>query len=147
MLARILVIVAVMTFVASAMAVDPALARPGNGNGNGNGQAHGPDNGNGNGNGNHAEVTLNESSPHFADQVTFSIETSATEPWVKVRCYQAGEFVYFQSHGMFEGYASEPVYTLGPTPLWMGGGANCTADLYASVDGKILRSTEFGVLP
>lgn len=119
-----------------------AFAAPG-GNGKGNGHGHLATGGNGN----KTTVTLDQADPQFGDLVTFTIATSAEEPWLKVQCYQEEERVYFQAHGIFEDYGSEPVFTLGPTPLWMSGGASCTADLHESIDGRVRASTEFSVLP
>lgn len=134
----------ILAMVALALFGATAFAAPG---GKGKGNGHGRLTAGGNGNGNHATITLDQADLHFGDQVTFTVSTSAERPWVKVQCYQAGERVYFQAHGMFEEYGFDPVFTLGPTPMWMSGGADCVADLFKSSDGRVLASTEFDVLP
>ena len=65
--------------------------------------------------------------PHFGRQVTFNISTSATKPQVNAQCYQNGARVYTESHGFFEGAWFGQTFTLGPTPSWSGGDADCTA--------------------
>lgn len=66
---------------------------------------------------------------HFGQHVTFNVWTDATAyPWVEVRCFQNGDRVYRQANGIFPTSLNE-VFTLGPTPSWSGGDANCTAAL------------------
>jgi hypothetical protein len=66
---------------------------------------------------------------HFGQKVTFNVSTSATtQPWVTVKCYQSGTLVGQQSNGIFATSLST-TFTLGPTQLWSGGAANCTATL------------------
>jgi hypothetical protein len=87
-------------------------------------------------------------SPHFGDQVTFAVATSATgQPWVNARCYQNGELVYSQFHGFYAEYYTHPVFTLGPTQKWSGGAADCVADLLKphNSDFQKLASTSFHV--
>jgi hypothetical protein len=67
--------------------------------------------------------------PHFTGQVTFDVVTTEAKPWVNVSCYQNGNWVSGQWHGFWEGYQFGRVFTLGPTPSWTGGGADCTARL------------------
>jgi len=88
---------------------------------------------------------------HFGQHVTFNVHTTATDyPWVTVQCSQNGELVYQQSLAMFIG---DKTFTLGPTPAWQGGGADCTGTLENwdsySIRGKItpLASTPFTVAP
>jgi hypothetical protein len=84
----------------------------------------------------------------FGSQVTFDVSTNATSyPWVEVTCYQGKSLVYGATHGFFSSYFTAPVYTLGPTQLWSGGAASCTATLF-SFDGakrKNLATTTFSV--
>jgi len=77
--------------------------------------------------------------PRVGSQVTFTLQTSAQEPWVSVACYQNGVAVYGQYWGFWGGYspsaitqtmAAGGVFTLGPTALWSGGEASCVATLY-----------------
>jgi hypothetical protein len=66
---------------------------------------------------------------HFGKEVTFNVSTtSTTQPWVTVNCYQNGTLVFQQSNGIFP-TSLDKDFTLGPTPLWSGGAANCTAAL------------------
>jgi hypothetical protein len=66
--------------------------------------------------------------------------------WAYARCYQGGTLVY----AMYaKGNASnEATFTLGWTPLWTGGAANCTAD-EGSWDKnghwRVIASTTFNV--
>ena len=67
---------------------------------------------------------------HFGAQVTFSVSTTATTgPWVNLRCYQNGALVYSQWHGFYPSYIWGQVFTLGPTPSWPSGAADCNARL------------------
>jgi hypothetical protein len=66
---------------------------------------------------------------HFGQRVTFDVWASSTYyPWVTVKCYQGGGLVYQVSNGIF-GSSLNEVFTLGPTPSWQGGAADCTAYL------------------
>jgi hypothetical protein len=66
---------------------------------------------------------------HFGQKVTFTVWTNATDyPWVTVKCLQNGGLVYKQSNGIFPTSLNK-IFTLGPTPSWTGGGADCTAYL------------------
>jgi hypothetical protein len=86
--------------------------------------------------------------PHFGGQVTFKVSTTASQPWVNLSCYQNGAWVSGQWQGFFPGYAWGQNFTLGPTPSWSGGAADCTARLvkFAS-NGKetTLATTGFHV--
>jgi len=67
--------------------------------------------------------------PHFGQQVTFAVSTTATSyPWVTVTCNQGGSVVYKASRGIFPTSLSQ-YFTLGPTPSWSGGDADCAASL------------------
>jgi hypothetical protein len=85
----------------------------------------------------------------FGSQVTFDVSTTATSyPWVETLCYQGRTLVYGATHGFFSSYFTAPVYTLGPTQLWSGGAATCTATLFSTTDGskrKVLATTSFNV--
>lgn len=63
----------------------------------------------------------------LGDQVTFEISTNAPRPQVNAECYQGGERVYSEWHGFFDGAAGDRVFTLGPTPSWESGPADCKA--------------------
>ena len=67
--------------------------------------------------------------PSFTDTVTFAVQTSATtHPYVTLRCNQNGTLIYQQSNGIFATSLGEN-FTLGPTSVWTGGAADCTATL------------------
>jgi hypothetical protein len=76
-----------------------------------------------------ASATAASTTPKYGDQVTFSVTTTASFPWVDTKCSQGGEVVYEQWAGFFDSYAGSKIFTLGPTQLWTGGAANCTATL------------------
>jgi hypothetical protein len=81
----------------------------------------------------------------LGDRVTFTVSTTATEyPWVTVKCSQNGTPVYQQSNGIFPTSLGVN-FTLGPTPLWQSGGADCTATLHVS-SGPVLGSLSFQAL-
>jgi hypothetical protein len=68
--------------------------------------------------------------PSYGDQITFDVSTTATDrPFVNVRCYQDGAWVYDGWHGFFESYGPEPNFTLSAPGYWEGGAADCTARL------------------
>lgn len=74
-----------------------------------------------------AAAEADASSPNFGDQVTFEISTSATRPQVNTECFQNGERVYSEWHGFFDGALGGRTFTLGPTPSWLSGAADCQA--------------------
>lgn len=91
--------------------------------------------------------------PNFGDKVTFQVSTSATSyPYVTLKCYVSGSLVYSASKGIFTASLGQD-FTLGPTPNWQAGGADCTATLQNwdsySKNGKItnLTSINFTVSP
>ena len=91
--------------------------------------------------------------PHFGQDVTFNVSTTATtQPWVTLKCYVGGTLVEKDSNGMFTG-SLDQIFTLGGTPLWQSGGADCTATLENwdnySKHGSIttLASMSFQVYP
>ena len=51
---------------------------------------------------------------------------SASNQRVKAECFQDGVLVYRQYSAVSNG---EAALTLGPTPMWQGGSAECTAEL------------------
>ncbi len=76
-----------------------------------------------------ASAAIGSTTPKYADQVTFSVTTTAGFPWVDTTCSQGGQVVYEQWAGFFDSYAGSKMFTLGPTQLWTGGAASCTATL------------------
>jgi hypothetical protein len=89
-------------------------------------------------------------SASFGDQVTFTVSTSVSTTWVNAKCFQAGALVYSETHGFYPSYPWGQTYTLGPTSLWQGGGADCSAELY-TLDRRqrqvTLATTTFSVVP
>ena len=66
---------------------------------------------------------------HYGQQVTFDVYTSATAyPWVLLECTQNGSLVYRHQNGIFQTSLMQ-VFTLGLTPAWTGGAADCKAYL------------------
>ena len=97
---------------------------------------------------------------HFGKTATFTLTTTASQPWVSVACYQNGSPVYGQYWGFWSGYspsaitstmANNGVFTFGPTALWSSGGATCNAQLYTVDSGNykqnVLATTSFAVAP
>jgi hypothetical protein len=67
--------------------------------------------------------------PTWGSRITFDVSTTQTDrPFVNVRCYQAGQFVYDGWHGFFASYRLDPTFTLAST-YWTSGPADCTARL------------------
>jgi hypothetical protein len=89
--------------------------------------------------------------PNFGDQVTFNVSTTATnKPYVNLNCYQDGKWV----EGDWGRFYDDPIYpwsrnfNLGPTQLWQGGAADCTARLVmfsSRGNEKTLATTSFHV--
>jgi hypothetical protein len=73
-------------------------------------------------------LTAPGTAPRFGQQVTFTLSTAGTAfPWVELRCYLGPVLVYDNWVGYFASYQFPQVFTLGPTQLWTGGAANCSA--------------------
>ena len=84
-----------------------------------------------------AGSTVAAGDPTFGEQVTFAVSTSRTAyPWVQNRCWQNGSLVYEEWHGLWTGYYRDSVFTLGPTPSWRGGSADC--------EGRLVRQSSGG---
>lgn len=67
--------------------------------------------------------------PHFGQNVTFNVSTTATtRPWVTLKCYVGGTLVDKDSNGIFAG-SLDQIFTLGGTQLWQSGAGDCTATL------------------
>jgi len=98
-----------------------------------------------------ATIAIDDWNPHvpFGEHATFTVDApKADQPWVNARCYQGGEMVYGQWHGMFDGYRFGNVFTMGPTPSWSGGDAECVAEVGYFRKGNFhsLASTAFSVV-
>ncbi len=87
--------------------------------------------GNGNGKG-RLTISIAESNPYqFGETITFAVD--GKEPrkgnlWVVNQCFQGGELVYSESQRVEDGLAGP--FTLGPTPSWSGGAADCEAQVW-----------------
>ena len=95
-----------------------------------------------------ASTTAPSTGPRYGDQVTFAVNTSTAFPWVDTACSQNGRVVYEQWAGFFDTYTGSKMFTLGPTQLWTGGAATCTATLVSyDKNGRAskLASTSFSV--
>lgn len=118
--------IALAALVGALVLVPTALAGKGGGKPGGGGGGTGTSGG-----GTIALVLLNSTDglPHYGQKVTFAVSTTATtQPWVVAKCYQNGTLVYQQANGIFSTSLGQ-IFTLGPTPAWSGGAADCTAYL------------------
>ena len=62
----------------------------------------------------------------FAGTTTATLNPGGSDAWAYARCYQDGTLVYAQYvRSTSSGTAT---FTLGPTPMWDSGAANCTAE-------------------
>jgi hypothetical protein len=85
--------------------------------------------------------------PHWGQQVTFNISTTATtQPNVSLNCYQNGVLVYGAVAGFYPSYPWPwtQIFTLS-SPSWTSGGANCTATLYYFSGTKTITLTTMSV--
>jgi hypothetical protein len=149
-------ILLVLSLAVLALALVPAAglaAKGGTAGKPGGGGGGGKPGGGGGGTGTVSVVLLNSTDgvPHYGQQVTFAVSTTATSyPYVTLKCYQGGSLVYQASKGIFPTSLGQN-FTLGPTPNWQGGDADCTATLENwdsySKNGSItaLASTSFHV--
>lgn len=69
--------------------------------------------------------TTNATVVSATDPTQLALATSGTEYWVRGQCSQDGRVVYEQFVKTSGGVAT---LQLGPTALWTGGSADCTAD-------------------
>jgi hypothetical protein len=84
--------------------------------------------------------------PNFGDTVTFAVQTTATpSPWVNLKCSQNGTVVSQESNGIFPASLDQN-FTLGGSPAWQSGAADCTATLFVW-GGSNLASMSFHVNP
>jgi hypothetical protein len=85
---------------------------------------------------------------HFAARVSFTVSTTATSsPYVHLMCYQNGALVGEGRQGFFPTALGNEWFTLGPTPAWQSGAADCTANLEKKTNKgwSVLASTSFHV--
>ena len=84
-----------------------------------------------------ALVLLNSTDglPHWGQQVTFSVSTTATDkPMVSLKCYQGAALVYAFQAGFYPDYPWTKLATL-RSNSWTGGAADCDARLYKAAGG------------
>ena len=85
---------------------------------------------------------------HFGARVTFNVSTTATDyPYVHLKCWQGGSLVAEGRQGFFPTALGNEWFTLGPTPAWQSGAADCTATLekYTKKGWGVLATTSFPV--
>ena len=84
--------------------------------------------------------------PNWGDVVAFNISTSASQPYVNLKCYQNGALVAEGWRGYFEGSLDSRNFGL-YGGSWDSGAADCTAylDTSTSKGMKVLASTRFHV--
>jgi hypothetical protein len=90
--------------------------------------------------------------PNYLDAVSFNISTTATAPFVHLKCYQNGTLVADGSKGYFSGSLDTSRSFGLNSGIWQGGAADCktTVEVY-SAKGKstwtVLGTTSFHVNP
>jgi hypothetical protein len=90
------------------------------------------------GSGTFSLVLLNstDGTPHWGQDVTFSVSSTATYSFVDLDCYQSGALVFHQGVGFYAGYPFSQIFTL-KNWMWTAGAADCNATLYATnADGS-----------
>jgi hypothetical protein len=73
--------------------------------------------------------------PHWGQDVTFKVSTTADRPFVTLNCYVDGAWLYSANVGFFPDYPWPQRFTLS-NGWWTSGPADCTATLYTSTDGS-----------
>lgn len=148
MISRHVVRIALIAAVAALALVPTALAgKPGGGGGKPGGGGN-----TGGSSSLSSPVPLNSTDGllHYGQQFTFNVSTTVVRPQVEAQCYRSGTRVYDEWHGFFEGAMFGQTFTLGPTPSWQGGEADCTAQLVSySNNGRlnVHATTSFHVYP
>jgi hypothetical protein len=97
--------------------------------------------------GSSALSAASSTSPRVGDNVTFDVQTTATDrPYILLNCYQGKDWVY-SAQGFYSA-TTPPVFTLS-SRAWTSGSATCTARMgKLNADGTRftdLASTDFGV--
>ena len=86
---------------------------------------------------------------NYGARVGFTISTTSTlYPYVHLRCSQGGTLVLEGYQGFFDTALGNEWLYLGPSPLWQGGAADCTATLEKSTSKggwSVLGTTTFHV--
>ncbi len=94
-------------------------------------------------------ISLDQTSPAFGDQVTFTYSPDPSLGNIVLECFQNGVLVSSEQHGAnAEAWSYHNPFTLGGTYLWSSGPANCVARLDVIVHGHNLTTvatTSFNV--
>jgi len=118
-----------------------ALAAPGGGKGGGKAPA-----------GSLSLVLLDGSDTvaNYRERAAFDVVTSASRPFVGLRCWQNGGIVLDGYTGYFDGYMFDPWVTLG-SPYWdASASADCTARLFTydkRGNQKVIATLDFTAWP
>lgn len=131
-----------ITLLTFGLVVGSALAAPGGKGGGGGGKQA---------SGSLALVLLDgtDGTANYMERAAFDVETSASRPFVGVRCWQDG-MVLDAYTGYFDSYMFDPWVTLG-SPYWDAASpANCTARLFTydkRGNQKVVATIDFPVAP
>lgn len=77
--------------------------------------------------------------PHYGQDVTFNVTSTAYHPMVSLTCYQGGDWVKNQSVGFYAGWPWSQTFNLSSWK-WLGGAADCRAELFYT-DSKGAKRT------
>ena len=94
-------------------------------------------------------IAVNPAQPHFSDTLTFTIETSTSQPYVTAFCWLGGQLWFYETHPYFgPDYPASATFVL-PSPTVSGTAASCTARVYklAKNGVRLLVETAFTVEP
>jgi len=132
-----------------ALALVPVALAGKGGGGKGGGGGGGGGGSTSSGSGSLTLVLMNSTDglPHFGQDVTFNVSTTASQPWVHLQCFQNGAMVLEGHYGAYSGYPYWQYFQLGPTGYWTGGAADCTAylEVYTGSSWAKIGSTSFHV--
>lgn len=98
------------------------------------------------------QILLLTQDPKFSGSANFLVtggDVASGELWILSNCYQNSVLVY-QQYRKVASDGNSATFTLGPTPSWTSGGADCTATLGMFRRGsswRALGSMSFTVLP
>src|SRR5262249_26006239 len=81
--------------------------------------------------------------PHWGNTITFTLNTTITQPWVNLQCFQKGALVAQGWDGFFDGSLTGRTFGL-YSGQWTSGAAQCTAYL-TTPQWAVVGSTSFHV--
>jgi len=93
-------------------------------------------------------IALNQSNPRWSEYISFTVNTSFKQPYVRLLCLQGDRIVKGERKAYFVGSSGD--FRLYDPILWpIGGGASCTATIEKQSGNSITThgSTSFTVLP